>query len=798
MVEQKTITGIKRKATAVEGTVRFFQTVDLLIERFKREADRNKIFELVNDDSTLKHYLLATSAVYLYHYLGIRVKASEDQKYDTLELAKTLEMEEKSMLMEEINFLLGNSFEFEIDTLYKIIDFESIFISYLIQLNESRDNVESLSKIENKIESEILEIILKNHPFYFYDFFGELIGITDKIKTDILEESSQLKDLSIELEKKLEREEKEDKFIELSTLNRLVDYIQKSFEFKSYKELQTSAMPVRMIKKKIIDFETNRFPISLFGLNAFQKANHFKKEIVSKIEKALKEKIDYDEFESSILEFLRIELISQLKEAPNDFIYFLEKLSETSFSDTIYTLNKFGVYNILDMLNIDDNISEEVNRNMIRYNINKYDLMLLNDPKKNYISRLKLFIDSLEFKVKEDFLKEIENLEEYDLLEYISNNLDKFEEFWLNYEERSNISSLKLKEFIQKKKIVDKIFLEKLNLRDYSQILLVLNFREILSNLVKEIFYSILSKIIRQLGRIIELYNKVINEKTLFLLTFKKMEGLTETEDWVHVKLEELLIKRIINRQKEISIVFDAADNAFLVNGFILARLKDASLMKSIEEVQSTPSPIFDSVKPLILNNEIISPISYCLAYDLIKRLEIYDENRKEKVKEIIKEKELKQEIKKEELREKQKSNTFNWIERRITSALMRITSSGINPNQLYWNDKDLRIVTENIKLHSEISDDVISHFIEFFNFAITKISSFTPEMNLPNEEKSANLIIEIVNNVLESKVGKVSANSKLENILDGDRFEISKRIGAKIGKLLDKALYFKFKKRRK
>ncbi|MHA1670828.1 MAG: hypothetical protein ACTSV5_09650 [Promethearchaeota archaeon] len=77
-----------------------------------------------------------------------------------------------------------------------------------------------------------------------------MIGLVDEIKYEILEESSAFKDLSIDLENKLEREEKEDNFIELSTLNRLILRIKKKFEFKSYKELQVQAMPVRMIKIK--------------------------------------------------------------------------------------------------------------------------------------------------------------------------------------------------------------------------------------------------------------------------------------------------------------------------------------------------------------------------------------------------------------------------------------------------------------------------------------------------------------------------------------------------------------------
>ncbi|GAG89584.1 unnamed protein product, partial [marine sediment metagenome] len=68
--------------------------------------------------------------------------------------------------------------------------------------------------------------------------------------------------------------------------------------------------------------------------------------------------------------FLKSELIVKLKENPNDFIYYLQCLNECSFDEIIYLLNRYGVFNILYLSNLDTELSEEVKRNMIRYNIN--------------------------------------------------------------------------------------------------------------------------------------------------------------------------------------------------------------------------------------------------------------------------------------------------------------------------------------------------------------------------------------------------------------------------------------------
>ncbi|MFX0143899.1 MAG: hypothetical protein ACFE9C_07470, partial [Candidatus Hodarchaeota archaeon] len=216
------ISGVKRKTTAVESTFRFFQTVDLIISHFKREADKNKIFELATQKTSFNDLLIATATIHIYHSLGIRVQKLMDKDKFTFDSTKSLELTEKKAIIDEVNSLLKNSFNLEINLLNKIIDLENSFISFLIE--ERKEEIQDIHKermlkdLESRIEQELQEIILNYPQFYFYDLIGDLIGLNNDIKKDILEESAAFKDISIELEKKLEMEEKEDKFIELATL----------------------------------------------------------------------------------------------------------------------------------------------------------------------------------------------------------------------------------------------------------------------------------------------------------------------------------------------------------------------------------------------------------------------------------------------------------------------------------------------------------------------------------------------------------------------------------------------------
>ncbi len=799
------ISGIKREKTAVESTVRFFQTVDLIINHFKRDADKQKIFELVTQEfseETLKDLLIATAAIHLYHNLGIRVEESTKLEQISVKSTKNLELMEKKILADEVNSILKDSLNLEIDMLNKMIYLENKIISFLIKdrITELKELERKtiLDEIEDHIEQVLLEIVLSYPPFYFYDLLGDLIGLTNEIKVGLLEKGSAFKELSVEIERKLEIEEKEDKFIELSTLNKLIKKLQSDFEFKSYKELQMHAMAVRMIKRRVMDYNINRFPISIPGLNTFLEANKIKKQLIDKIEDALKKKIDYEQFEENMVSFLKSEMLKKLKTNPNDFIYFLESLNESNFNEIMYMLNKHGVYNILHLINVDNDLAQKIKENMIRYNIDKANIISLNKKKKNLIYLIKKELCDLNFPILNDIVKRFDESYEFSIIRVLNQDSEEIQKLWKILEAKIGYSLKDFREYIRKKEIIDKVFLSDLKLKNYSQILLLLSFEDIMNNLAKDIFYYIFSKIVRQIGRIIELYLKVTNDKTLYLIALKKMYGTTESEEWVWIKLEELIIDRIIKRQEELVIVFNAMDQPLLINGFIFARMVDKSLNEGIKEFEDKPSPIYEGISSIKLKTDIISPVSYCLAFDLIKRFENFEESRKSKVEKIIETKEKKIEVKKKELRKQQEISTLNWIERRITSSLMRINSPGINPNQLYWQKKDQKTATDNIKLHSEKKGLIIDMFTEYFHFAIEKIRSFAPDVKFPEREKLQNFVVNTTNDMLKKRLGRIPSENDIKNMLEGERFEIARQIASRIGKLLDKALYNKFKSKKR
>ena len=798
MVKRK-ISGIKRRITAIEGTQRYFLTTNRIISHFKREKDKEIIKNLIEKRTDLKNLLLATAAIHLYHNMGIRViETKQTMNQLTYEATSFSEQQQKSILMSEFEMILKDSLNLEVDLLFKIIELENLFISSLIE-QESVETPESekeklQKKLENEIEIKILDIINQYPSFYFYDFIGDLIGLTDQIKQDILDESSTFKDLSIELEKKLLREEKEDNLIELSTLNRIIKIVKNSFEFKSYKELKVQTMPIRMIKKKIIEHETERFPISLKALKSFIEGNKTKKRIIELINDSFKQELDYDQFESKILNYVKEKFLEQLMKDPNDLIYFLQSLNESGFEDIIYLINQLGIHDILNMMRLNTEIYEKTNSYLIRYNIQKQDIIALQKDGNILQKTIKLLCD-----LKSPFLQKILNSQDFDLVKFLYKDEPQFKNLWKLIEERLGVSINDLREFVRKKQIIDKIFFQDLKLNNYDQILLLIDFEDILNRFVQDVFLFILTKILRQYSRIIEIYDKITNDKGLYLLALKKIDGTLESEEWIKIKFEELIIKRIMSRQEELAVVLNAHNQVFLVNGFILALLLNRSLKSCISALKNEPSTIYSKMKPIALKADMISPISYCIAYDILKRFEEYNFINKSKAIETIEAEKQEEKEKIREIREKQEESTFNWIERKITSSLMGINRPGINPNLFYWDKKkDTRILAESIKIFSETGVDAKQKFLEFYKDAVNLIRKLEPNFKLANNDRLISDIDNIIKHTLSQRTQNSPSKIEINELLDGERVEISQKIAEKIGQILDKALYYKFKSKRK
>ncbi len=804
------INAIRKKSTAEESAKGIFQTSNLIVSHFKREKDLKEIIKLTGDTNTLSKLLIASSVIHAYHYLGVKTINSLDIEVSVEETEK-IELMEKKELYKEIEELVSDSIEYELKLLLKSLECEEEIVSIMKDRNEYDEKF--LEKLKNDFEDELTEIINKYPIVCVYDFIGSLVGFRDSIKSQLFDEASAVKPTSIEIEKRLVLEANVDRYIELSTLQKLYEQMQKRFEFRTIKDLRNEIYPIKKITATALDYNLNKFPISIQGLDAVLDAIRFKKQLYTEFISANAEKINYEKFEESLLQKIQNALLEQLKKGSSRCIYFLQNLLDTNGQGIFDLLNRYGIVDI-DALAAFAKIDRTSMLNTFKaLNFSKNDLLLL-AKKPNIFDKLEEALNQLRRKnmivSKKTILELIASQKPYEI-EYVKDACKVLGE---SYEVIINLYN--------KFQVVNQIIKSVLPIGGINWLVLIFDIDSIMENLSRIIYYSIFSSVCKQMSRILEVYIKINEDKSILLLGIKKvLEGKDET-DWVRIKIEELLIHRIMKRQAELAAVFNAENDPFYVNGYILARLIDSNLKLVVDDLKNKPSVCYEGIKELPLPGNIISPVSYPLAYEVFRKFILNHELDKIKVEELAVQNKEAEEERKKIIKSKQEEKTMDWIEKRIVQSMMIITREGINPTNLYWDDeKDLKVCMNAIKSHSELKgksicpkcgmgvenghcknhqdtppnkDEFTDLVTQFYYFSMQKILELSQSKKSVEYEELRSEVKQISAEVLKQRLKRDPTDEDYNKTIEGERLQIAKAIAENIGIALNKALNKKFK----
>lgn len=784
------IKGIRRSKLAEESSATIFQTTKLISSHFRREADKSKIFELINKEDTLKNHLIAACSVHIYHYLGVHTLDMVESSQVSAGNITNIEKMEKNDIINELSLLINDSIEHELNLMLHQHQLLDKILNKIIGLSEEME-IGDFDNFRSKIEIELVQILQKYPYIYFFDYIGNLIGYMDEISYNIIERASQFKAISKDLEKDLIEESKEDNYLEISLFKEIMNKIMQTFEFKNKKELETEAVPIKIMSGKILENIINKCPTSKRGLELWIESNKFSQFIISKFKSANESKINYEQFETNILSEIKDKIKSiSLDGSSNNLTYFLEYLTDMPFDWIVEIFNKFGIIDIpefIKLFHIDDN---KFHNFLKMYGIDRMDLVKLSNP------------INCPLKMAESILLEIKNNQpEYlDLtISDLISNFNKYQDILSIITNKIGTNPEELKKLNKKKQLILEKVMVPNSISNFSSVVTLYDFNVILDNITREIFFSLFSKFTRQICRVLESYIKIKEDMAILLLAFKRINSTSDSNDeWVKIKIEELAIQRLMNRQKELALIFNSERDAFLVNGFILARFLESKLINGINILKNEPSMIFSDIKPISLPADIISPVSYCLAYDILMRYKEHLDKRTLQVENASIKAEQQLQIKKDEIRKSQEENTFNWIDKKISTSIMRITSKGINPTTLYWSDKDNSNCSDNMMLYSQLGENKIELILDFYKFALSRMKDNFNEFKIPNDTDLRNEItkiaIDTIANRLKKDPNSISEQEINKNLISGELHNITDKVASLIGKRLDKILYSKFK----
>ncbi|MHA1474790.1 MAG: hypothetical protein ACTSQ5_06345 [Promethearchaeota archaeon] len=803
------IVAVRRSKVAEEGIQRFFQSIYQILNHFKRKADRELLYKITTEENTLTNLIVASTTIHIYHFLGIRTKSDEEMVSRTSNI-KAFQNAEKKEIFSELIDLVGDSINYELEFFKLSIDYEEQILKSMVS-GEDLDERFTL-KLSEQIEEHIIESLNKYPISYWIDHIGELTGYSDVVKNKILTETAGLKIIGTDLEKTLVEEGRRDQYLELTTFSQLIEKSKKDFEFASIRDLKIETFPIKLMTNQIIRYVLNIYPISTRGMKQYLIATDLKKKIYAELLAANKKSTNYMEMEERILNEIMIELKNQASLDPNDFVYFIQNLLELNFEETYAILSRLGISNI-----------------PLFCHVQKFDLeAFFEDINLNQLSKMsfmKVGKKENDLQKVEDKLNELKNRGKYKSAlsgqEIVLNSTPEGEK---NIElacQMANVDFEKYKQLCRKKQIITNIIQKKYPLKGpYSCYSMVYDLPEIFQNLSRHVYYKYIEKVCRHIARVLETYIKIKEDKGLYLHGLRRIFNSTEEEEWVVVNIEELIIQRIMDRQHELSIIFNAETDAYLVNSFILARLLDIDLKSAMNMLKNEPSSVYKNAVELTLPKELISPRSYIIAYDILTRFKEHQELiliKKEQVFEAKQEEKIQYE---KDVKEARTLTTLNWIDKKITSGLISISATTTNPTKLYWNEKDQRITSENLKMHSELKNikicrvcgqeltnspcpehpgnekeaNPVDLFSSFYAFALSRIKLHWSKFKIPTYELIFNEVLNWVVETSEKRLGKKIIPEESTNLLEGERLEISNKIASSIGTYLDKALYKKFK----
>ncbi|NHI91805.1 MAG: hypothetical protein EAX96_04830 [Candidatus Lokiarchaeota archaeon] len=800
------ISGVQRRTTAAEGARRFI-TTELLTSRLKRESDREKIKELLNNRGKIQDYLIAAGVIHLYHYVGLKTQdlAKISESMLTLDAEKLYEKTQKDHLLTELTDIVQNFIFNELEIYEKQLNLDLEILNNTIERNESKDPLkDQIYEDNNKklIHKTLISLFRKYSEQFFYDFIGRIYDLADTKRNDILVKASDLKATSLEIEQELKKEyEDDEKFIELITFNYLKEQINKMWELKGHiRQLETQKVTLNRIESDILKKLIENLPFSKMGLQAKKAAIELKLDIVNYVKDVYNEQKTIDEIENEINEKIKASLIKQALEGPQLFLNFLSEYLSMTFDEVVDFLKNFQVNSVPAFCQALSVPVEPIKNKLFELHIGDRELSQLSET--GALMKVKTYFQNYKARGESEF---ITGLTIYQLYENQSVNIDYIKG---KIEEEIKVSSARIKELLEIEKQLNSEILIPYELEGVNQLRLILNLQSILTEIEKELFYSNFKNFLLFYSRIVELYQKIKKDKEIFLMAFKRISDLKSTEKWIEVKLEDLIIEKIMKRQSEIQELSLKYDPLY-INCLIYARLANESFDKSKKDLTTTKSPIYTGILPIPIKYENLPPISYATAYDILKRME-RDYFERKKIKEV-KIKERKKEEEKEKKEIIQDVDTYSWIEKRINMSLMRM-GGGIDPTSLYWNEKDSEKLSKFILLHTQVKKDkkicsidgnyvldtckehpnaiiltagVIENVASFYKFSTQKLKDIEYSRLLEITEEIA---LEIL---------KVRGKSDVSALVEGEIQELGRRIGEKIGKLLNNSLYKTWKKKK-
>ncbi len=603
---------------------------EALVTHMRSTRDRQILASIAGDRRPLEDLLSFFAGFYIYNYQGLRLFSHEDSSVSSEDLS-AIEREERRQLELEIRQLLGNSFREDADVMRLVNEF---FLEICDDLADKLDDEEAPAELL-KMVCDLLDKIPDDYsPNASVDLVNEITGWGDEDRRDLYVKASGLKESALTLRDELLREH-ETEAVEITVLKRGIVRLLGQLRYLE-KPLRRSDLSDQVIQE-IVSAVWKRVRRGGCSPEALRLACQLRLAFLDSIDQNIDTPLTFDELERELEarvidtfaptlqqnSSLLFEVISELIGVPEDEVRSvlatkhlrdpetitdaLSEAVETPAADEATETSEMSadeVEQIERSLRTVEKIEKALNgpvKGMLRARglraseLEKIDITLFTRDPSSLIGIERQVYDELRKKVRLPSPDELARL--LDLREQVQSGALK------------GVTAASSAEMAAK--------------RIQS---------EAIRSLRLDMVWHLMTSLMTSVARVVETY--IRNKQDMLRIRAVLKSIYEETEMDLQYLREEILIDLLSERIYEMKCVYPEMD-AQTVCAWLHARLSNKSFTAARDELESTPSPVFEGIVEAPLNLSELDFDNYAIAYDVMHRFLIRERHKRLKREEM-------------------------------------------------------------------------------------------------------------------------------------------------------------------
>ncbi len=587
---------------------------EALATHMRSNRDRELLSSILKENRPLEDIMSFFAAFYLYNYQGLRLLSMSDDEQLTIEKKKELSHDERRYLEMEIREILENRLREEID-IERLI---SEFVLELVDIPgvQARED-EAASKVVSLVEGYLEKIPHDYSPNSALDFILGITGWRKRWLDELYAKASGLKESSLSLRDELLREH-EAEVVETSVVRRLLSFIAGGESYLSG-PLTGADIPHEIlveITQASIDF---LFPRS-GSLDPIRLAHGSRIEILDWLVEEVDSLTNLSDLEKRLADRITEEITTSIPDNPQYAFPFISHL--VSVEEEIVR-SGLAAKRLVDPETLLEGLSSFSSDSAVEETPSQYSPKELEDIERS-LRTLEKLEDTLEKPVKGMLRARGLRAEELDkvginILAKNPSELIAIESQVLD-ELRKKMRVPSHEEFLEMLKareLVEHGGLGEMGISSSSDMTIQRQHEEAVASLRMDLVWHFMIGTLKNLARVVETYLRskqdLLRSKALLLSIYQ--DAATELQ----FLREEILIDLLSERILEMKQVHPHLDG-MMIRSWMHARLSNQHMSAAREELEKTPSPVFEGVTDEPLQASTLSFDNYAISFDLMQR----------------------------------------------------------------------------------------------------------------------------------------------------------------------------------